>query len=362
MMSVCLPDLERVRVMQASILNWYRHHGRHNLPWQHPRTPYRVWISEIMLQQTQVQTVLPYFDTFMHRFPTIESLAAANLDEILSLWSGLGYYARARHLHRAAKEIVERFHGELPKQIDLLMSLPGIGRNTAAAIVAQAWDLPEAILDGNVKRVLCRLHRVAGPPNHKQVESTLWHLAETYTPELEVAAYTQAIMDFGATLCRRMQPRCAQCPLQSQCEAYQMNQTALFPNKMQRNARSRQFASFLMVQDRDNRIWLERRTGSGIWGGLFCFPEWDICESINDWTLAQFGARVATLEHWPQRLHRFTHFDLAYDPVKVTLDQTELAAELLPHASGQWMAPEMNTLPGGVATPIRQLIEELIEA
>ena len=360
-MSVSLPDLQHTQTMQHSLLSWYRVHGRHDLPWQHPRTPYRIWVSEIMLQQTQVQTVIPYFNNFIQRFPSINHLANASLDEVLTLWSGLGYYARARHLHRAAKEIVEKLNGELPKQADLLKSLPGIGRSTAAAILAQAWDHPEAILDGNVKRVMCRLHRVAGPPNDKQIESTLWQLAESYTPKHEVAAYTQAIMDLGATLCRRTQPKCEICPLQSQCEAYIMNQTATFPHKMQRHARGRQTTSFLMVQDKENGIWLERRNGSGIWGGLFCFPEWDISESINDWTLAQFGARVASLEHWPRRLHRFTHFDLAYDPVKVTLGQKDLAPRSLPQYSGQWVPPEAHALPGGVATPIKQLIDELIE-
>lgn len=217
------------------LLLWFTLHGRKNLPWQHPRTPYRVWISEIMLQQTQVQTVIPYFERFMQRFPNISDLALAHEDDVLSLWSGLGYYSRARNLHQTAKIILQHHQGIFPNDYTLLNELPGIGPSTAAAILSQAFNKPAAILDGNVKRVLTRFFRIQGHPEQTQVKKTLWELADSCMPQENCADYTQAIMDLGATCCTTKNPHCPNCPLQKNCLAFKHQEQYLYPTKKLKN-------------------------------------------------------------------------------------------------------------------------------
>ncbi|MGH8528857.1 MAG: A/G-specific adenine glycosylase, partial [Nevskiales bacterium] len=219
-MTAARRNLPRTTDLAARVLRWYDRHGRHDLPWQHPRSAYRVWLAEIMLQQTQVATVVPYFESFLTRFPELQALAAASLDEVLELWSGLGYYARARNLHRAAVQICAEHAGEFPREFSAVAALPGIGRSTAGAILAQAFGQRHAILDGNVKRVLARYHAINGWPGDPQIAARLWHQAEQHLPQRRLADYTQALMDLGATLCTRRNPDCAACPLQRDCRGY----------------------------------------------------------------------------------------------------------------------------------------------
>jgi len=302
--------------MQAALLAWFDRHGRRDLPWKRPATPYRVWVSEIMLQQTQVATVIPYFQRFMARFPDLPDLAAAPLDEVLALWSGLGYYARARNLHACARRVVAEHGGELPQDLEALMALPGIGRSTAGAILAQAHGLPYPILDGNVKRVLARLHAVPGWPGKAQVQRRLWALAETHTPQERVADYTQAIMDLGATVCTRLRPRCDACPLGDGCAALQMGTPAAFPEPRPRRTLPRREVRWLVVDDGHGGILLQRRPDSGLWGGLWTPPEIPFDEDPVAWGERALGLRLQGIEALPVFDHAFTHFRLRIHPLR----------------------------------------------
>ncbi|HET6725672.1 MAG TPA: A/G-specific adenine glycosylase, partial [Gammaproteobacteria bacterium] len=295
------------------LLGWFRRHGRHDLPWQRNPTPYRVWVSEIMLQQTQVATVIPYFERFMARFPDVAALAAAPLDDVLALWSGLGYYARARHLHSAACSIVERYDGALPESIEELVALPGIGRSTAGAILSLSHGQRHAILDGNVKRVLARYHAVSGWPGDKRVADQLWQFAETHTPETDCAAYTQAIMDLGATVCTRRKPSCSICSLQATCAAHRQGRESEFPAPRVRRAYPER-AKRLLAVECDGAVLLEKRPPNGIWGGLWSLPELDDAADPHDWC-AQHGLRAGKVEHAAAFTHDFTHFRMLAEPV-----------------------------------------------
>lgn len=296
------------------IITWAIRHGRHDLPWQQARTPYRVWLSEIMLQQTQVQTVIPYFERFTARFPDVHALAGADLDEVLHLWSGLGYYSRARNLHATARQVVAEHDGELPRTFEALAALPGIGRSTAAAILALAYDIPAAILDGNVKRVLARYHAEAGWPGESAVLKRLWDHAEAHLPERDARAYTQALMDLGATLCTRTRPACQRCPLAADCSAHRDGTPTAYPGPRPRRSLPERRTCFLVVLDETGRVLLERRPSPGIWGGLWCFPEIATGEAAPA-QLAAWGLRCDTA---PIALapinHTFTHFRLTIEP------------------------------------------------
>ncbi len=299
------------------LLDWYDRHGRHDLPWQRDPTPYRVWVSEIMLQQTQVTTVIPYYERFMARFPTVEALAAAPVDDVLALWSGLGYYARARNLHRAAVEVTETHDGVFPRDIEALMALPGIGRSTAGAILALACGQRHPILDGNVKRVLARYHAVEGWPGRSAVATELWRLAESHTPRQRVADYTQAVMDLGATVCTRSRPRCAECPQARDCRALALGRPTDFPGRRPRPRERRlRTAQFAIAWD-GAAVLLERRPPSGIWGGLWSLPEMGAAEDPGAWSRRRLGAAPASVERWETLQHSFTHFDLAIEPVLI---------------------------------------------
>ena len=305
-------------VFSGALLAWHDRAGRRRLPWQVERSPYRVWISEIMLQQTQVATVIPYYERFMQRFPDLETLAAASLDEVLHHWSGLGYYARARNLHRAAQAVMQQHDGQFPATIEQLRALPGVGRSTAGAILALACDQRHPILDGNVKRVLARVHAVAGWPGEAAVERRLWELAEANTPGLRVADYTQAIMDLGATVCRRGRPLCDACPLDSLCSARQQGRQAEFPAPRPKRARPRRRTRMLLLQDPDGALLLERRPLHGVWGGLWCPPELGE-EPVTDWVRRMLGADVDPAPSLPAVQHGFTHFELEIEPVPARL-------------------------------------------
>ena len=265
-----------------ALLRWFDRDGRHDLPWQHPRTPYRTWVAEIMLQQTQVQTVIPYYARFLEALPTLPALAAADADRVLALWSGLGYYARARNLHRAAQVCVAEHGGELPVDFDALAALPGIGRSTAGAILAQAHGARFAILDGNVKRTLARVHGIDGWPGSSAVEKRLWAIAEASLPDARLADYTQAIMDFGATLCTRHDPGCLLCPLQDGCVARREGRVDQLPQARPGKPLPERRTLMLLLRDDAGQVLLARRPPTGVWAGLWSLPETDDHDGDGD--------------------------------------------------------------------------------
>lgn len=297
------------------VLAWYARHGRRNLPWQQAPTPYRVWISEIMLQQTQVGTVIPFYQRFMARFPDVQSLARAPLDEVLHLWSGLGYYARARHLHHAAQRLCEAHGGVFPTERAALEQLPGIGRSTAGAILALACGQRHPILDGNVKRVLCRYHGIEGWPGQGEVLRRLWELADGHTPERDVAAYTQAMMDLGATVCTRARPACGRCPLASGCRAHAEGRESELPTPRRPPPRPVRRTRFVILRDAHGRVLLARRPPTGIWGGLWSFPECAPEADVVEWCRSTLGLVPHDVRHLPVVHHGFTHFLLDIHPV-----------------------------------------------
>lgn len=298
----------RIKPFPERLLAWFDRHGRQDLPWQHPRTAYRVWVSEIMLQQTRVETVVPYFRRFMEHFPDMASLAAAPLDAVLHQWSGLGYYARARNLHRAARAVVEEHDGELPTQRADLERLPGIGRSTAAAILAQAHDRAEAILDGNARRVLARHAGIEGWPGNAAVQRELWGEAETRIPATRCADYTQAIMDLGSLVCTRTRPRCDACPVRDDCRAFELDLTDRLPAPRPRRQLPTRTRWGVCLRSADG-IALIQRDANGIWGGLYSLPEAETVEALEAWVLARWPAATpAGEDHGLQ--HSFSHYRL----------------------------------------------------
>ena len=302
------------------LIEWYARHGRKNLPWQRDPTPYRVWVSEIMLQQTRVGVVIGYYERFMARFPDLAALADAPLDDVLGLWTGLGYYSRARNLHRAAAVVRDRHGGAMPRDLDALVALPGIGRSTAGAILALSHGDRHPILDGNVKRVLCRYHGIGGWPGEGRVERTLWELAERHTPREDVAAHTQAIMDLGATLCTRSRPLCAMCPLEADCAARREGAQARYPAPRPRRETPRRETAFLVLRDPGGALLLERRPPAGIWGGLWCFPECAPGADVEAVCRSRFGVRPVATTALAPIAHGFTHFKLDVYPILVEVD------------------------------------------
>jgi len=339
------------------LLAWFDVHGRHDLPWQRDVSPYRVWISEIMLQQTQVAVVVPYFERFVQRFPDLAALAAADQDEVLHLWSGLGYYARARNLHRAAQLLVAEHQGHFPASIERLQQLPGIGRSTAAAILSFAQGQHHAILDGNCKRVLARCFAVSGWPGTSAVAARLWSLAEALTPVERVGAFNQAMMDLGATLCTRSAPGCSMCPLSARCRAFAEGRPTAYPGRKPRKQLPQRAALLLLVRDDEGRILLERRPPAGIWGGLWTPPELAVDASPRAWCRERLGARVRQLEMLAPRRHTFSHFQLAIQPA--LLELSGAPTRVAEAATSTWVDPAS---PGdlGLPAPIRQLLEELV--
>ncbi len=302
-------------LIAQTLLTWFDQYGRHDLPWQHPRTPYRVWVSEIMLQQTQVTAVIPFFTRFMDSFPDLPALAHASEDSVMQHWSGLGYYARARNLHRAAKDIIEKHAGVFPENSDDVQALPGIGRSTAAAILAQAYGQRHAILDGNVKRVLTRLYAIEGWPGQKSIENQLWLLSENLTPQQRLVDYTQAIMDFGATLCRRSQPRCAECPVSDHCQAFQQDQPQRYPGTKPRKSLPVKATRMLLLKNELGHVLLLKRPPSGIWGSLWSLPECHHDVDIADFCHAQLGIEASGIKTSKVLRHSFSHFHLDITPI-----------------------------------------------
>lgn len=330
-------------------MQWFDRHGRKDLPWQQAVTPYRVWVSEIMLQQTQVATVIPYFERFMQRFPTLVDLAQASQDEVLHHWTGLGYYARGRNLHKAATVAMREHGGELPTTVEALSALPGIGRSTAGAIRSLGHGLPAAILDGNVKRVLARHEALAGDPAQADVLRQFWAVAEAYTPSRRTANYNQAMMDLGATLCTRAKPACGICPLKDSCQGLHSGTPTQYPQKRRKAAVPEKSVRFLIRLNDQGQVWLQQRPNAGIWGGLWSFPEQAVDIPLS-----------ATAEPWTPFWHVFSHFRLHIQPVveRVSAEQTLAVNE----ANGQWVTlhPRPAALPAfGFPTPVQQLLERL---
>ncbi len=328
-------------------------HGRRDLPWQANPTPYRVWVSEIMLQQTQVATVIPYYERFLARFPDVHALAGASPDQVLHYWSGLGYYARARNLHAGARLVAARFRGGFPEDLDEAMALPGIGRSTAGAILSLACGQRHAILDGNVKRVLARFHAVEGWPGQASVQKKLWALAERHTPPTRVADYTQAIMDLGATLCTRGQPACGQCPLAPDCKAHAAGRQRDFPAARPRRDLPVRKTRLLLLSNEAGGILLEQRPPAGIWGGLWSLPEVAHGQPLDAWCREHMGLRVRVIEEWPCVQHTFSHFHLEITPV---LALAEAPADGVREGRNRfWFNPE-NADERGLAAPVERLL------
>lgn len=338
----------------SRIINWQQQHGRHELPWQANRDPYRIWLSEIMLQQTQVASVIPYFQRFIEHFPNLQALAEASQDSILAQWSGLGYYSRARNLHQAARQLVEHYAGAFPQDIDALQTLPGVGRSTAAAIAALAFGRNHAILDGNVKRVLARHAGIKGWPGDKGIETRLWALAEARLPKRNIQAYTQGMMDLGASVCTRARPACSICPVSRDCMAWHQGLTAALPTAKPQKTLPEKHIQMLMLLDRD-RILLQRRPSSGIWGGLWSFPELQLQADPLIYCQTQFGFRVIESANLPVLKHSFTHFKLHISPVIVRIAASFAACK---DPEQRWLDTH-HALSVGLPAPVRKLLMQL---
>jgi A/G-specific adenine glycosylase len=340
----------------ARVLAWFDRHGRKDLPWQREATPYRVWVSEVMLQQTQVNTVIPYFARFMQRFPAVIDLAAAPLDEVLHLWSGLGYYARARNLHRAAQLVRDRHGGMFPQQFAAVSALPGVGRSTAGAILSLALGQRHAILDGNVKRVLARCFAIDGWPGRTAVQRELWALAERHTPLERVRDYNQAMMDLGAGVCTRSKPRCTACPLAATCRAHAAGNPSAYPGRKPRRELPVRAVAMLLVRDLRGWLLLEQRPPSGVWGGLWGLPEVAPDADPLVWSRQVLGAPGRLGRRLAPRRHTFSHFHLDIQPVEILL--AEGGCRVLDGDRRVWYNPQQPDA-RGLAAPVSRLIQEL---
>jgi A/G-specific adenine glycosylase len=336
------------------LLAWFDRHGRFDLPWQHPRTPYRVWLSEIMLQQTQVSVVIPYFERFLAAVPDLPALAGASQDEVQALWSGLGYYARARNLHAAAKLCVEHHDGDLPRDLAALFALPGIGRSTAGAILSQAWGDPAPILDGNVKRVLCRVFGIEGWPGTPAVEKQLWAIAETLLPDTRQADYTQVQMDFGATLCTRSDPACAICPLQDLCVARRDGRTAELPTPRPGKPLPERCTHMLLIEDACGRVLLQRRPPAGVWASLWSLPEHACVDDARRWFDSHLQGDFDAAEGADAIVHGFSHYRLRIHPLRIA---PALPRDAIGDNQDLRWAARADLQGIGLPAPVRRLLE-----
>ncbi len=338
----------------AALVRWQKQHGRHGLPWQNTRDPYRIWLSEIMLQQTQVAAVIPYYERFLKRFPDLATLAAADEDDVLTLWSGLGYYSRARNLHRAARLVASEHAGIFPNDFDAVLALPGIGRSTAAAICVFAHGARHAILDGNVKRVFARCFGVAGYPGDAAVADELWGYADALVPHKNVEAYTQGLMDLGAGVCTRTKPRCDACPLTAQCVALKQNAVAQYPSPRPRKVLP-QRRTRMLVMLHAGQVLLEKRPGSGIWGGLWSLPELAESDSIDAVCATRFGVTASAKKALPEVAHGFTHFHLDIEPLRIAVKKIDTRAA----APGVMWLSLADALGAALPAPVRRILAAL---
>jgi A/G-specific adenine glycosylase len=338
------------------VLTWFDQHGRKHLPWQKPRSPYRVWVSEIMLQQTQVATVIEYFQRFIKRFPDLKTLANAELDDVLTVWAGLGYYSRARNLHRTAQIIQQQYRGKFPRDLAALQTLPGIGRSTAGAIMALSMNKRAAILDGNVKRVLSRFLAVEGLPTDAKIIKQLWNIAEKYTPQIRVADYTQAIMDLGAMICTRSKPQCHACPLQKNCSAYKQGNPEQYPTKKITKALPVRAINLLILQNHKGEIFLEKRPPIGIWGGLWSLPECPVDQDVKQWCAEKYFCKTKPHKTLSSFRHTFSHFHLDITPIIITVNNWQ--PPLMEAENLAWC--DVAQLPTkGLAAPVKRLLKDI---
>jgi A/G-specific adenine glycosylase len=336
------------------VVRWQRRHGRHGLPWQATRDAYRIWLSEIMLQQTQVATVIPYYERFLARFPTVADLAAAPEEDVMALWSGLGYYARARNLHRAAREVAAKFAGRFPAAFDALVTLPGIGRSTAGAIAAFASGEARAILDGNVRRVLARHAAVEGDPASAATLGRLWREAEARMPRQDIEGYTQGMMDLGAAVCLPRKPLCLLCPVNADCIARIEDRTDELPGRRARApARRRRIAMLVVVSG--GEVLLEKRPPSGIWGGLWSLPEVDAASAPAEALAREWGLTAAKVEALAPFEHAFTHFTLEVEPWRILVSTASALAE---GRAAAWL-PLTDIAGAALPSPVRKLLARL---
>ena len=344
-------------IFNRRILNWYHQHGRHNLPWQKNQSLYRTWVSEIMLQQTQVATVIPYFEKFIQRFPTIVKLAEASQDDVLLHWAGLGYYSRARNIHKTSQIITEQYQGVFPEHYEHVLAFPGIGPSTAGAILAQALNQRHAILDGNVKRVLARHQAIEGWSGQKDVEKKLWYWAEKYTPKAEVADYTQAIMDLGATVCTRSSPKCDTCPVVVSCQAFKHNRVAELPFKKPKKVLPVRTKRLLIIRNNQGEYLMEKRPPSGIWGGLWSLPELSLDQLVADSVKQNFRLRVTEVQDLPVFRHTFSHFHLDITPCEVFAEANAKIGvnTIADHDSFKWCS-DLTQL--ALAAPVSIILEQ----
>jgi A/G-specific adenine glycosylase len=343
-------------IFSTHVLEWFDLHGRKHLPWQQDRTAYRVWVSEIMLQQTQVSTVIPYYERFMESFPSVRELAQASQDQVLNHWAGLGYYARGRNLHKCAQSVVDLHQGIFPNSVDELVTLAGIGRSTAGAIISLSSGERAPILDGNVKRVLARHHGVEGWPGKVAVANTLWQHAETHTPDHRCDDFNQAMMDLGATLCTRSKPECERCPLQNSCFAFRENRQAEFPNKKPKKPIPSKTTQWLILRNQAEEIYLEQRPQQGIWGGLWSFPEISIEAAGKDHCEAHYG----NVAHHHQRdsfRHTFSHYHLDIQPTIIALSKSH--PKVSSENQQRWFSiDELSHI--GMPAPVEKFIGKLL--
>ena len=337
-----------------NIIAWQKQHGRHDLPWQHTTDPYAIWVSEIMLQQTQVAAVIGYYANFMARFPSIAGLANASQEEVLQSWSGLGYYSRARNLHNAAQKIMDEFNSEFPQNFDAILSLPGIGRSTAAAISTFAFNKPQPILDGNVKRVFARHFLVEGWPSSQKVEQAMWQIALRENPTEGAIAYTQGLMDLGATLCTRSKPRCGDCPVNISCQAFTKNMTHTLPTPKPKKT-TPQKQTIMLILLKAGVVLLEKRPQTGIWAGLWSLPEIDLQEIATEAAFTRFGITCEPAETLPIVNHAFTHFKLAIHPQSLKVISQKM---LVDQAATIWL-PIAEASAAAVPTPVRNILQSL---
>lgn len=335
------------------LIEWHKCHGRNELPWQRNPTPYRVWVSEIMLQQTQVQTVIPYYRRFVCRFPTIRRLAKAGIDEVLTLWAGLGYYSRARLLHQTAQIVCGECNGRLPRTEEALIKLPGIGRSTAGAILSLAYGKRYAILDANVRRVLARHADIDGWHGDSHIKRTLWELAERRLPQQEVGPYNQALMDMGALICTASKPKCETCPVAYDCQAHRHNIIDLRPTRRKKQIRhTRKFVIAIVVHE--NKVLLERRPPQGVWGGLLSFPEADSVRQAKNRCRRRYG-KFSRSETWPEVTYDLTHLRMSITPIRLELKERPLS--VMDDKHSVWC--KIGAVSGGTSALVKRLLERL---
>jgi A/G-specific adenine glycosylase len=337
------------------LLNWYDQYGRKDLPWQENKIPYRVWVSEIMLQQTQVKTVIPYYQRFIQRFPTIKSLADAEQDEVLQLWTGLGYYARARNLHKTA-QIINNELSEFPQTLEQIQALPGIGRSTAGAILSLTGQQRQPILDGNVKRTLSRYFLIEGWAGKASVLKELWEYAEKITPEKRYSEFNQALMDLGSGLCSRSKPQCLSCPLQNSCKAFQQHLTEHYPAPRPRKKIPEKSAYFLILSIADSKLLFEKRPPHGLWGGLWTFPQFNQESEIQHWMDRHKLVCKGEYHFWPSFKHTFSHYQLYIHPVYIEVKET---SAIMNRDDLTWCDIK-KSLKFGVPAPISKLVSRIL--